>query len=259
MGWHMNHRGGFKNGRGRGASLLSYAAVRRRDLAASTDRLSEDRLAGVLKLLQSASPEAETMSLFRGNSPQTSVAGASDHPDALASAHGGSVPAVPAPVVPAPVVPAPVVPAPVVPAPVVMAPVVMAPVVMAPVVPAPVLLAPVVLAPVVAAPVVLAPVVPAPAVLRRGRHRSQAPWKLAILKVPAALRTAGVRAGRFAVTMALVALAAVTIVLVVLKTWVLGVFRVRSSANRHSVAASGDLAGSSSFLPNASTPSQTRQ
>src|ERR1019366_649938 len=106
--------------------------------------------------------------------------------DALASAHGGSVPVVPAPVVPVPVVPVPVVPV-----------------------------------PVVLAPVVLAPAILAPAVLGRGRHRSQAPWKLAILKVPVALRTVGVRARRFAVTGALVALAAVTIVLVVLKAWVL--------------------------------------
>ena len=177
----MNHRGGFRNGRGRGSSLLSYAGVRRCDLEASTDRLSEDRLAGVLKLLQSASPEAQTMKLFRGGAQQTSVAGLSLYPDALASAHGGSVPVVPAPVVPVPVVPVPV----------------------------------------VLAPVVLAPAILAPAVLGRGRHRSQAPWKLAILKVPVALRTVGVRARRFAVTGALVALAAVTIVLVVLKAWVL--------------------------------------
>jgi hypothetical protein len=166
--------------------LLSYAGVRRCDLEASTDRLSEDRLAGVLKLLQSASPEAQTMKLFRGGAQQTSVAGLSLYPDALASAHGGSVPVVPAPVVPVPVVPVPVVPV-----------------------------------PVVLAPVVLAPAILAPAVLGRGRHRSQAPWKLAILKVPVALRTVGVRARRFAVTGALVALAAVTIVLVVLKAWVL--------------------------------------
>src|ERR1019366_1433444 len=172
----MNHRGGFRNGRGRGSSLLSYAGVRRCDLEASTDRLSEDRLAGVLKLLQSASPEAQTMKLFRGGAQQTSVAGLSLYPDALASAHGGSVPVVPAPAVPVPVVPV---------------------------------------------PVVRAPAILAPAVLGRGRHRSQAPWKLAILKVPVALRTVGVRARRFAVTGALVALAAVTIVLVVLKAWVL--------------------------------------
>jgi hypothetical protein len=193
----MNHRGGFRNGRGRGSSLLSYAGVRRCDLEASTDRLSEDRLAGVLKLLQSASPEAQTMKLFRAQ--QTSVAGLSLYPDALASAHGGSVPVVPVPVVPVPVVPVPVVPVPVVPV------------------------------PVVPVPVVPAPAILAPAVLGRGRHRSQAPWKLAILKVPVALRTVGVRARRFAVTGALVALAAVTIVLVVLKAWVLagpsGLFR----------------------------------
>jgi hypothetical protein len=142
-----------------------------------------------------------------------------------------------------------------------LAPVVMAPVVMAPVVMAPVVMAPVVLAPVVMAPVVSVPAALVPAALGRGRHRSQPPWKLAILKVPVALRTVGVTARRLAVTGTLVALVAVTVVLAVLKAWVLGVFQApgRSSTDRHSVVASGDLAGASSFLPNASNSSQTRR
>jgi hypothetical protein len=226
--------------------LFSYATVGRRDLAASSSRLSDARLASVLQFLESASPEAQTRKLFRGGSELTSLAGPSLHPDELASAHGGSVPVVVAPVV-------------------VLAPVVPAPVVLALVVPTPVVPTPVVLAPVVPAPVVLAPgdpvpMDPAPVALRRGRHRSQAPWKVAIVKLLVALHTIGLRALRIAMTGARVALAAVTTVLTGFKVWVLRVLqgRWRSSTDRHSVGASGDLAGPSGFLPKASKPSQTR-
>jgi hypothetical protein len=275
--------------------LLSYAGVRRRDVEVSNDRLSADRLAGILRLLQSDSPEAPPMKLFRVVSPQTSVAGRSLDPDALESAHGGSLPEVLAPEVPLPEVLAPevlapevlpdallapevlapeVLPdallAPEVPLPAVLAPAVLAPElplpallvpeVLVPAVLVPAVLAPAVLAPAVLAPAVLVPAVLAPAVLVRGRHRSQVPWKLAILKVPVALGMVGATARRFVVTGALVALVAVTIVLVVVKAWVLGVFqaRGRSSADRHSVVASGDIAGPFCFLPKGSTPSQTR-
>jgi hypothetical protein len=245
----MNHRGGFRNGRGRGSSLLSYTGVWRRDLEVSTDRLSADRLAGVLSLLQPDSPEARTVKLFRGVSQQTSVAEPSLHPDAPASARGGSVPAGPVPAIPVPVI----IPVPATPVPVIIP---------VPATPVPAIIpVPAVLTPAVLTPAVLTPAVSAPAVLERGRHRSQAPRKRAILMVPMALRLVGVTACRFAVTGATVALVAVTIVLAVLKAWVLGVFHAgrRSSADRHPVVASGDLAGPSSFLPKASTPSKTRR
>jgi hypothetical protein len=255
--------------------LLSYAGVRRRDVEGSNDRLSADRLAGILRLLQSDSPEAPPMKLFRVVSPQTSVAGRSLDPDALESAHGGSLSEVLAPEVPLPEVLAPEVLAPeVLPdallAPEVLAPEVLPDALLAPEVPLPAVLAPAVLAPElplpallvpeVLVPEVLVPEVLVPAVLVRGRHRSQAPWKLAILKVPVALGMVGATARRFVVTGALAALVAVTIVLVVVKAWVLGVFqaRGRSSADRHLVVASGDIAGPFCFLPKGSTPSQTR-
>jgi hypothetical protein len=124
-GWHMNHRGGFRNRRDRRSSLFSYVGVRRRDLDSSTDRLTADRLAGVLSCVDS--PPAATTRPSLGVSQPTSVAGPLPHPEALAPAHGGSVPAV------------------------------------------------------------LASPISAPAVMKRGRHRSHAPRKLAILKVPVAL------------------------------------------------------------------------
>jgi hypothetical protein len=256
----MNHRGGFRNGRGRGSSLLSYAGVRRRDVEGSNDRLSADRLAGILRLLQSDSPEAPPMKLFRVVSPQTSVAGRSLDPDALESAHGGSLSEVLAPEVPLPEVLAPEVLAPEVLPDALLAPEVPLPAVLAPAVLAPELPLPALLVPEVLVPEVLVPEVLVPAVLVRGRHRSQAPWKLAILKVPVALGMVGATARRFVVTGALAALVAVTIVLVVVKAWVLGAFqaRGRSSADRHSVVASGDIAGPFCFLPEGSTPLQTR-
>ena len=54
-GWHMNHRGGYGNGRDRGSWLLSYIGARRRDLEARTSRLPANRLASLVSRMDSPS------------------------------------------------------------------------------------------------------------------------------------------------------------------------------------------------------------
>ena len=88
--WLMNHRGGLRHGRRRGSLSASGAAPRHSLEAPSTDRLTADRLAGVLSLLVPASPGAPTMRLPLGVSQRTSVAGPPPDEDPRDSALDGS-------------------------------------------------------------------------------------------------------------------------------------------------------------------------
>jgi len=71
---------------------------------APTDRLTAERLAGVLSLLDSSTPAGPTKRLFRLPPQQESVAEPSCYPGALAISFGGSAPTISAPTISAPAV-----------------------------------------------------------------------------------------------------------------------------------------------------------
>ena len=68
-------------------------------LGAPTDRLTAERLAGVLSLLDSTTPAGQTKRLFRPPPQKESVAEPSCHPGALAISYGEPVATISAPAV----------------------------------------------------------------------------------------------------------------------------------------------------------------
>jgi hypothetical protein len=73
-------------------------------LGAPTDRLTAERLAGVLSLLDSTTAAGPTKRLFRPPPQKESVAEPSRHSGALAISFGGPVPTISAPTISAPAV-----------------------------------------------------------------------------------------------------------------------------------------------------------